>query len=110
MIGDFVKRKRNDLGLTQRELAETIDITQSYINLIELNRRKIGKKKLEDFAKALRVSRKELEKNNYIDEVQDKEDIEKGIFENKQELDTLIQKMEESLAYLKKAKELLEEE
>ena len=112
MIGIFVKEKRNKLCLTQKELAKEIGVTQSYINLIELDKRKIGKKKIKDFAKVLNVSKEELEKNNNIEvnkyKNNETQQARKKINRQKLEMDILIQKMRESLDYLEKARETLD--
>ena len=112
MIGVFIKEKRNNLCLTQKELAKEIGVTQGYINLIELNKRKIGKKKINDFAKALNVSREELEKHNIIENDKysnnETQKAKKKINRQKLEMDILIQKMKESLEYLEKARETLD--
>lgn len=112
LLSDFLKRKREQLNLTQRQLAKIIGVSQSYINMIEIGNRKIGKNKIDDFAKALNVSRATIEKYNNIQLYTynyDKRMIaKKQIEKRKLELDILITKTENTLQYLKKAREILD--
>ena len=112
MIGEKKKKKRQRLGLTQKQLANKIGVSQTYINLIEINKRKISYKKITDFAKALNVSITEIEKNNSILTIKTEgvkiSKAKKNLRKEKFELDILIQKTEETLDYLKKARENLE--
>lgn len=114
LLADFIKEKRQELNLTQKQLAKIIGVSQSYINLIELGNRKIGKNKIDDFAKALNVSRTTIEKYNNIQVYTynyDKRMIaKKQIEKRKLELDILITKTENTLQYLKKAREILDME
>ena len=53
LTGSRIRDLRGVLGLRQVELAETVGISASYLNLIEHNRRKIGGKLLHDIARVL---------------------------------------------------------
>lgn len=114
LLAEFLKKKREQLNLTQKQLAKIIGVSQSYINMIEVGNRKIGKNKIEDFAKALNVSKATIEKYNniqvytynYDKRVMAKKQIEK----RKLELDILIIKTENTLQYLKKARKILDME
>lgn len=112
MIGEYIKNKRQKLCLTQKQLASKVRVSQSYINLIETNKRKINYKKIEDFAKVLNVSKTEIEKNNEILVIKKEDEkvlkAKKRINKQKLELDLLIQNTEETLIFLKKARENLE--
>lgn len=114
LLSDFLKRKREQLNLTQRQLAKIIGVSQSYINLIELGNRKIGKNKIDDFAKALGVTKEKIiEVNkiqtytyNYDKRAMARKQVDKRIME----LDILINKTEKTLQYLKNAREVLSTE
>lgn len=64
MIGDYIILRRKELGLKRKDLAEKLNISYCYLNLIETNKRKIGKKMIPKLAKALDVSKKEIEYHN----------------------------------------------
>jgi len=40
-FGQFVKAAREEKGLSQRELAELMDVTQTYISIVELGKRRV---------------------------------------------------------------------
>ena len=114
LLADFIKEKRQELNLTQKQLAKIIGVSQSYINLIELGNRKIGKNKIGDFAKALGVTKEKIiEVNkiqtytyNYDKRAMARKQVDKRIME----LDILINKTEKTLQYLKNAREVLSTE
>lgn len=114
LLADFIKEKRQELNLTQKQLAKIIGVSQSYINLIELGNRKIGKNKIDDFAKALGVTRRKIIANNtlqnytynYDKRAMARKQVDKRIME----LDILINKTEKTLQYLKNAREVLSTE
>lgn len=114
LLSDFLKRKREQLNLTQRQLAKIIGVSQSYINMIEIGNRKIGKNKIDDFAKALGVTKEKIiEVNkiqtytyNYDKRAMARKQVDKRIME----LDILINKTEKTLQYLKNAREVLSTE
>lgn len=114
LLADFIKEKRQELNLTQKQLAKIIGVSQSYINLIELGNRKIGKNKIDDFAKALGVTKEKIiEVNkiqtytyNYDKRAMARKQVDKRIME----LDILINKTEKTLQYLKNAREVLSTE
>ena len=60
MIGDYIILKRRELNLKRKELAEKLDISYCYLNLIETNKRKIGKQLIPKLAKVLEVSEDEI--------------------------------------------------
>ena len=61
LTGTRVRNRRLDLGVRQADLARTIGVSASYLNLIEHNRRRIGGRLLLDIAQALRVDPAVLE-------------------------------------------------
>jgi predicted transcriptional regulator/transcriptional regulator with XRE-family HTH domain len=55
LTGSRIRERRVMIGIKQSELAKKADISPSYLNLIEHNRRRIGGKLLVDIANALGV-------------------------------------------------------
>lgn len=55
LTGSRIRERRTALGLRQSELAAQVDISPSYLNLIEHNRRRIAGKLLTRIARALSV-------------------------------------------------------
>ncbi|MEM9394418.1 MAG: short-chain fatty acyl-CoA regulator family protein [Pseudomonadota bacterium] len=55
LTGSRIREKRQSLKIKQADLAAQVDISPSYLNLIEHNRRRIGGKVLLDIARALKV-------------------------------------------------------
>ncbi len=55
MTGTRIRERRLMLGLKQSDLARTVGISASYLNLIEHNRRRIGGKLLVDIGRALDI-------------------------------------------------------
>lgn len=118
MIGEYVREHRNKINKTQTQFAKDVGISQSYLNLIEQNRRRIGKKSISIFAKKLKVTQRELEENNYIvidspqrrreQNIKIKKKITEKIEKQKKELDLLILETEETLVYLKNARKGLD--
>jgi len=118
MIGEYVREQRNKVNRTQTQLANEVGVSQSYLNLIEQNRRRIGKKYITDFAKRLKVTEKELKENNYIvvdspqrrreQNIKLKKKVKDKIEKQKKELDLLILETEETLVYLKNARKSLD--
>lgn len=112
LLADFIKQKREQLNLTQKQLAKNIGVSQSYINMIEVGNRKIGKNKIDDFAKVLGIKKDTLEKYNEIQiynyEYDKRAMAHKQIEKRKLELDILINKTENTLQYLRKAREVLD--
>lgn len=114
LLAEFLKEKREQLNLTQKQLAKIIGVSQSYINMIEVGNRRIGKNKIDDFAKALNVSKTTIEKYNkmqiYTYDYDKRAIARKQIEKRKLELDILITKTEKTLQYLKNAREILNTE
>src|SRR5215472_18705386 len=59
-FGDTVKRHREALGLTQRTLAEKLDVEPSHVAFIESGRRKPSLKLLARLADVLGLDRQDL--------------------------------------------------
>lgn len=55
LTGSRIRERRSVLGLKQADLARSVGISPSYLNLIEHNRRRIGGKLLLDLARVLSV-------------------------------------------------------
>lgn len=53
LVGTRIRERRTQMGLRQAALAKACDISPSYLNLIEHNRRNIGGKLLSEIAKVL---------------------------------------------------------
>lgn len=60
VVGDHVRRLREQLHITQEELALRCDLTQSYINFLENGKRGYSKTSLGKIAKALGVHESDL--------------------------------------------------
>lgn len=106
MIGEYIKDKREKMGLTQRDFAKQIGVSLSSISLIEKNQRRIGKNKIEDFARALETTKDEIIANNIIPHTIEKEKKNQAkVFKVCNDLDELIKATEETLVYLKKARD-----
>jgi transcriptional regulator with XRE-family HTH domain len=59
-IGPFIRRRRDDLDLSLRELAKRLDCSPAFISDIELGRRHPSDKVLVEIARILRVKVEEL--------------------------------------------------
>ena len=55
LTGSRIRERRSVVGLRQADLARSLGISPSYLNLIEHNRRRIGGKLLLDIARVLNV-------------------------------------------------------
>jgi transcriptional regulator with XRE-family HTH domain len=54
-FGDRVRARRNDLGLTQEQLADRADLQRAYIGQLETGMRSVGLNNLARLAKALEM-------------------------------------------------------
>ncbi|MEM6660698.1 MAG: short-chain fatty acyl-CoA regulator family protein [Pseudomonadota bacterium] len=61
LLGLRIRERRRQMGVTQRELAARLDISSSYLNLIERNKRRITETLLSKLSEALDLSVGELE-------------------------------------------------
>ncbi len=59
-LAEFLKKRRHTLGLSQRALAEELDVEPSYIAFLESGRRKPSLALLERIATTLRCDHQEL--------------------------------------------------
>jgi transcriptional regulator with XRE-family HTH domain len=59
-LGEFLKTRREDLGLTQRQLAQKIRVEASHVAFIENGRRKPSLKLIARMADTLGLDRQEL--------------------------------------------------
>lgn len=88
-VGDFIKKRRTELNLTQAELAEKINSDSCYISRIETGARKISINNLAELANALEVSSDYLLglKSNIVlhEHVSDMEKVLKNLVEEDRE-------------------------
>ena len=56
LVGKRVKELRNNLGISQEELADLTDLDRTYITSVECGKRNISIVNIEKLAKALKVS------------------------------------------------------
>ena len=61
IVGTRIRRRRRELGLSQTELARRLDISPSYMNLIEWNKRQIAGTLLRKTAAALDLELRDLD-------------------------------------------------
>lgn len=61
IIGTRIRQRRREIGYTQADLAKKVDISPSYLNLIEWNKRRIAGSLLHKIASALSLSSEELD-------------------------------------------------
>ena len=59
-FSQFVRRRRIDLSLTQREIAQACNVTEQSIMLVEAGQRRLGLEHIPALAKALQVPANEL--------------------------------------------------
>lgn len=62
LTGSRIRERRLDRAIRQADLAQSVGISPSYLNLIEHNRRRIAGKLLGDIARALEISPDQLSK------------------------------------------------
>ena len=103
MIGDYIILKRRELNLKRKELAEKLDISYCYLNLIETNKRKIGKQLIPKLAKVLEVSEDEI---NYYNTTSTKN----GFDDQKKIIKKQINTINKEIAKIEKDKLILEKE
>lgn len=60
IISKRIKKRRNDLGMTQEDLAEKVGVSRVYIGYVEQSRNTPSLEILEKIAKALKVKLSEL--------------------------------------------------
>jgi len=60
IISKRIKKRRNDLGMTQEDLAEKVGVSRVYIGYVEQGRNTPSLEILEKIAKALKVRLSEL--------------------------------------------------
>jgi transcriptional regulator with XRE-family HTH domain len=61
-IGPFIRKRRDELDLSLRELAKKLDCSPAFISDIELGRRHPSEKVLSEIAKILKVKVEDLRK------------------------------------------------
>lgn len=60
LVGKRVKELRNELGISQEELADLADLDRTYITSVECGKRNISIVNIEKLAIALKVTLKEF--------------------------------------------------
>jgi len=60
-IGQLLKHIRINMGISQKEMADRLDISQNYLSLIESEKKRPSTEKLGDFARALKISKEALQ-------------------------------------------------
>ncbi len=60
LVGKRVRELRNDIGISQEELADLADLDRTYITSVECGKRNISIVNIEKLANALQVSLKEF--------------------------------------------------
>jgi len=60
IISKRIKKRRNDLGMTQEDLAEKVGVSRVYIGYVEQGRNSPSLEILEKIAKALKVKLSDL--------------------------------------------------
>lgn len=103
MIGDYIILKRRELNLKRKELAEKLDISYCYLNLIETNKRKIGKQLIPKLARVLEVSEDEI---NYYNTTSTKN----GFDDQKKIIKKQINTINKEIAKIETDKLILEKE
>ena len=103
MIGDYIILRRKELGLKRKDLAEKLNISYCYLNLIETNKRKIGKQLIPKLAKVLEVSEDEI---NYYNTTSTKN----GFDDQKKIIKKQINTINKEIAKIETDKLILEKE
>ena len=70
-IGPFIRRRRDELDLSLRELAKKLDCSPAFISDIELGRRHPSEKVLIEIAKILKVKVEDLRKMDVRPPIED---------------------------------------
>ena len=60
-LGKVIRTVRNLRGITQRELAEKLKVTENYIWMVENGRSDVSQKMIEAFSAKLQIPRRSLE-------------------------------------------------
>ena len=107
MIGDYIILKRRELNLKRKELAEKLDISYCYLNLIETNKRKIGKQLIPKLAKVLEVSEDEINYYNTTSTKNGFDDQKKIIKKQINTINKEITKIETDKLILEKERDFL---
>ena len=107
MIGDYIILRRKELGLKRKDLAEKLNISYCYLNLIETNKRKIGKQLIPKLAKVLEVSEDEINYYNTTSTKNGFDDQKKIIKKQINTINKEIVKIETNKLLLEKERDFL---
>jgi len=59
-LGNVLKLIRTNMGMTQKNMADTLGISQNYLSLIEIDKKTPSPEKISGFANALKISKDAL--------------------------------------------------
>ena len=68
-LGDILRQNRINLGMSQKEMADTIGVTYSFLCKVEKNEKKISIEKLKKIAEILDTDFTELKVQLYCDKI-----------------------------------------
>lgn len=68
-LGDILRQSRINLGISQKEMADSLGVTYSFLCKVEKNEKKISFEKLYHIAKLLNMDYTELKMQFYCDKV-----------------------------------------
>lgn len=68
-LGDILRQHRVNMGITQKEMADTLGVAYSFLCKVEKNEKKISVEKLKQISKILDVDFMELKAQLYCDKV-----------------------------------------
>lgn len=68
-LGDYIKEKRKQKGLTQLQLSEMLDIDDTTLSRIEKSKRKIQSNQIKKICKALNVDEQEFNEHYIADKI-----------------------------------------
>ena len=93
LTGTRIRERRTLLGIKQSDLARSVEISPSYLNLIEHNRRRIGGKLLSSIAGALRVDVAALTQGaeaELLDQLNQAASSQRGVSAEQDRIDELV--------------------
>jgi transcriptional regulator with XRE-family HTH domain len=68
-LGDYIKEKRKQKGLTQLQLSEMLDIDDTTLSRIEKSKRKIQSNQINKISKALNIDEQEFNEHYIADKI-----------------------------------------
>ena len=104
MIGDYIISKRKELNITREDFAKQLEISYSYLAMIESNKRRLSKKLYTKIANIFNVDENELKSYNSISYKNPKKEI---IKEKIQNINIRIAKIDTEKIILEKERDSL---